>query len=176
MTNALGSQHVAHRVQAWLRRCDEPRCPQRSRGEGAPGEGAVDHLDLLARSVEDDAVLADDGPAADGVDPDLALPARRPALPPVDGDVGEIPPPALGRGPREEERRARGRVRLVPVVRFYDLDVVIGAELLGEAAHHLPDQAHPDAHVRGEDDGYALRSFFVSWNVRHREPRGADDD
>src|SRR5215208_3036309 len=170
------TQHVAHRVQARLRPGDEARCPQRASGEGAAGEGAVGYLDLLAVRVEDHAVLADDGAAAQGVDADLTLFARRAALAPVDRDLVEILLSPLRGGPRQEERCTRRGVRLVPVVRLDDLDIVICPELLGELADHLPDQAHPDAHVRGEDDGRALRRFLDPRELLFREARRPDDD
>src|SRR5829696_7678234 len=170
------TQHVAHRVQARLRPGDEARCPQGASGEGAAGEGAVGYLDLLAVRVEDHAVLADDDAAAQGVDADLTLLARRAALAPVDGDLVEIVLSPLRGGPRQEERRTRRGVHLVPVVRLDDLDVVISPELPGELADHLPDQAHPDAHVRGEDYGYAHRRLLDPRELLFREARGPDND
>src|ERR687885_1806571 len=112
------SKYVGHRVQAWLRVSSEPRGAQRAVGEGTAGEGAVDDLDLFAPRVEDEPVLADDRAAAQGVDADLTLLPGRYAFPPANGDLLQLPPPSLGRGPREKQGGARGRVLLVPVVRL----------------------------------------------------------
>ena len=79
-----------HGVETGLCPRDELRGPQGAGCEGAAGEGAVGHLDLLAVRVEAHAVLADDGPAAQRVDPDLTLLPRRPALAPVDRDLVEV--------------------------------------------------------------------------------------
>src|ERR671916_795560 len=95
-------EHVAHRVEARRRPRDEPRRPQRTRSEGAAGEGPVGDLYLFAQAVEDHAVFPDDSAAAQGVDADLALLARRPALAPVDRDLVEVLTPPLRGGARQE--------------------------------------------------------------------------
>src|SRR5215213_4060543 len=117
-------EHVGHRVQAGLRVRDEPRGPQGAVGEGATGEGAVDDLDLLSARVEDEPMFSDYGAAAQGVDADLTFSSGCRTLPPVDGDLVQVPIPSLVRGPREKQRGARGRVLLVLVVGLHDLDVV----------------------------------------------------
>src|SRR5215208_1356047 len=170
------TQHVAHRVEARLRPGGEASGPQSARGEGAAGEGAVGYLDLFAVRVEDHAVLADDGAAAQGVDADLTLLTRRSTLAPEDRDLVEVPPTPLRGCPRQQERCARRGVHFVPVVRLDDLDVVACPELPGELAHHLPEKVHPDAHVRGEDYRHALRRFLDPRELLLREARGPDDD
>src|SRR5215212_6960720 len=73
------------------------------------------------------------------------------------------------------ERGARRSILLVLVVRLDYLDVVAG-ELVGEVPHHLAQQVYPDAHVRGEYDGYALRRFFYLRELFLIESGSSDDD
>src|SRR5688572_15992202 len=118
------SEHVGHRVQTGLRIRGEARGPESPVGEGAAGEGAVDDLELLSTRVEDEPVLPDNRAAAQGVDADLTFLPGCQTLPPVDDDLVQVPLSALGGGPGEKQGCAGGRVLLVPVVGFYDLDVV----------------------------------------------------
>src|SRR5918998_816029 len=119
-------------------------------------------------------MLSYDRPAPQGVYPDLTLFARRNSFPSINRDLTQVLPSPLGGGLCEQKRRSRRRILFVPVVRLDDLGVVAG-ELRGEVAHNLAEQVHPDAHVRGEHDGYALRCFFDLHALLLGEARRADD-
>src|SRR5919112_309408 len=168
-------EHVGHRVEAWLRVSGEARGPQGAVGEGAAGEGAVDDLDLLSPRGEDEPVLSDHCAAAQGVDADLTFLPGGQTLPPVDRDLVQILSPALGRGTGKKQGRARGRVLLVVVVGFYDLDVVALAEFRRDLARHLAQEVDPDAHVRGAYYGDAVRSLLDPCQLLGRESRRPDD-
>jgi len=62
----------------------------------------VDHFDFFAFGVEDQTMLADDRPTAEGVYADLSFSTRRNAFSPVDGDLVQVLPPALGSCSREQ--------------------------------------------------------------------------
>src|SRR5918994_1471501 len=126
-------QHVSHGVEARFRVCSELRSPHRALGKGAPREGTVDHFDLFTLGVEDQAMLSDDRPAAQGVYSYLAL-----------------------------------------RMRCDELDVVAG-ELRRELPGHLAEEVYPNAHVRGEHDGYVLCGFFDLRALLLIEPCGPDD-
>src|SRR5215218_1469292 len=171
----MALEHIGHGVQARLRVRDEPRGPESAVGEGAAGDGAVDDLDLLAPRVEDEPMLPDYRAAAQGVDTDLTLLPGCHTLPPVDRGLLKVLFSSLGGGVREKQGRSRWCVLLVFVVGFNDLDVVAFAELRRDFAHHLAQEVHPDAHVRGENEGGAVRSLLDTRQLLVGEARRPDD-
>src|SRR5690606_22542447 len=121
---ARSSQDVPHAVEAGRPADDPARGAQRPAGKGAPAGGAVGELQPLALAAEVDRVLADHVAAPQGQHPDLARRAwADQALASEAAVLAQIAPEGGGHGFGEPERRPRGRVLLVAVMRLEDLHV-----------------------------------------------------
>ena len=85
-----------------------------------------------------------------------------------------MPRPSAAARP-EHQRRARGRVDLLVVVHFEDLDVEVLIERLGHALDQRRQQVDPETHVAGLDDHRALAGLRDQLVVLAAQPGGADD-
>src|SRR3990170_3813325 len=126
-----GSQakHILHREKAGTAPARPQRRLDRAARENAAVGGDMGKLDPFARSGEDHPVLSHHVAAAQRGKADIAF-APRPglAVAGAHAPLFERNLASLGGGPAEHQRRARGRVALVPVVHFKDLDVELGSE------------------------------------------------
>ena len=81
-----------------------------------------------------------------------------------------------GGGLAEQQRRARRRVDLVPVVHFEDLDVeIVGVERARRLLHQHRQQIDAEAHIAGLDDRRVARRRRDLRVVVGRAAGGADD-
>src|SRR5262245_47193518 len=95
-------------------------------------------LDFFLGADEAHRVLADDVAASHDGKPYRARDARpRLAVARIDGELPELTTLSGRDAFPQGECRARGRVDLVPMVRFRDLDVVAVAERLGRSSDEL---------------------------------------
>src|SRR6516225_4920564 len=152
------AEHVGHGI--------EPRFlaarPQR-RFDGAAGKDgafgrAMGELDDLALAGKEDAVLANHGAAAECREADVGTPAcTGMAVAAPDRVSAELDAASLGSGATEEKGGARGRVDLMLVVHFEDLDVEIGVERARRLAHQSGKQVDAEAHIAGLHDARPCR-------------------
>ena len=135
----------------------------------------VGDLDDLVRTAEDDFVLADDGAGTDRVDADLvdrAFLALRRAVGLVVDRLRKNGGDLVG----DHQSCAAGRVELLVVMRFDDLDVETGVEDLGRFFRQFGDQVDADRHVGGEEDRDGLCRFIDLCQLLFVEAGRADDD
>ena len=103
-------------------------------------------------------MFAHDVPAANGVKADIAALAcaGNTVTAPV-GHIGQIDPAPFGGGLTQHQRRARGRIDLVVVVAFDDLDIEILVQRSGDLFGQLHQQVDPKAHVARPHDHRVTR-------------------
>ena len=150
-----------HRIES-LFLLDQPlRGAEGAAGEGFAAVGTVDELDSLAQAAEDDSVLPDDVPGADGQQADLLLGsfADNPFTA-ADTRFVQISIQRLSHSPTQCERRAARSILLEPVVRLDDFYVVIFAEGLSHSAQEAHEQIHAEAHVGRDKDASAARKLL----------------
>jgi hypothetical protein len=109
-----------------LRRSREPGGTEGAVGEGAPARGRGGQPRPLARSVEDQAMLAHHGAAAQAWIPISPPPRGATPLPPVNGDLVQSLSPPSAAAARADRPCPEG-ASFFPVVRLHDLDVVAAA-------------------------------------------------
>ena len=87
-------------------------------------------LDALAAAQQHDGVIANDIPATHGQDPKLGLVARTTQALTTRHSPTGLRPPVLDRT-RQELRRSRRCIALVPMMNLHDLGVVVGQRATG---------------------------------------------
>jgi hypothetical protein len=135
----------------------------------------VRDLDALAGAGEQHRVVAHDVAPADGREAD----GRRVALAGdafarVDRALLQVSAQRIGDHLAHLERGARGRIDLVAVVRFDDLDVVAGRKRLGRHFEQLEGDVDADAHVGRHHDRDVFRCRGDLGLLRVAEAGGAD--
>src|SRR5450755_2144119 len=168
------AEHVLHVEHARLplraSSGDEARGTQRALSEIHARRRAMREFDALAVAREYDRVIADDIAPAQRREADRArLAFAGDAMPRVDSVGLQASLERRGGGFAELQRRARGRVDLVPMMHFHDFDIVVVAEALRRDLDQLGQYRHADAHVRRIDDGDRAREIIERATVRLRQ-------
>src|SRR3990167_2139068 len=173
---SVQAEHVEHVEHAGAVRAQEAHRTQAALRIGGAARRFVRDFDALAGTGEQHGVVAHDVAAPDGGKTD----ARRVALAGhafagIDGAVLEVAAERSGDDFTHLERRARGGIDLVAVVRLDDFDVVAGGQRLGRHLQQFEGDVHAHAHVGRHDDGRALRVGGDLGFLRFSEAGGADD-
>src|ERR671925_152851 len=88
-------------------------------------------------------------------------------------NLGERPIERVGDYLAELERGARGRVDLVAMMDFDDLDVITIAEDARRGLRELVSRVHANGEIRRHDDGHALRRLADCFFLRLRKTGGS---
>ena len=108
-------------------------------------------------AAEHNTVLTNDGAAADGVNADLVCRTLFTAFVTIVDILGIIGQ-CLGNSIRQHQRSTAGRVKLLVVVRFHNLDVVILTENGRALSQQIHQQVDANGHIARTEDWNLLGS------------------
>src|SRR5690606_12329228 len=147
------AENVGHRIEPGLAAARPQRRLYGTPSEDLPILRMMRQDNPLRRAGEVDAVLADDGAAAQRGKADIALAAwAGMAVTDAHRMVCQRNRATRCRGLAKQQRGTRGSVHLVTVMHFQDLDVELGVQCRRRLAHKACEEIDAKAHIAGFDD------------------------
>ena len=133
--------------------------PNCSLSEGMSAGCLMRDFHPFAFGGKPDAMFTHDITSPDGFKTNrIALPGPRPPLAPINGNLPKIPPQCLGDDLPHADRRTRGGIDLMSVMRFNDFDVYLISQYPRRNIEQFETEIDAHAHVRGKDNGSLGRS------------------